>query len=219
MLALEVGCNYAVDVQAATSYSIAGGANVQDPARKLQQSRVQLLDAIRQRVALERFFEIPGYAARDYVISRLQTLAASSCLSGFHSFSGGSQSGGQWTAKSPTDSHIVVNLWLAMLINGNNPTADPDFRLNPPLFTSYPAAPPYSSDPTRVSFYQKNAEEKIEPHYDVISGKELWPAVNGTENVFCAIALFLLHVKTKGVGYFQKMNCKEMLRLITDNNP
>ena len=215
LLAIEVGCGSAAETQTPASFSITGG-DQNSEAFRLQQARKEFSDCIRQRYALERFFEVPGYAARDYVVSRLQSLGSTTCLSGFRSMQGGIQQGGQWTAKSPTDSHIVANLWFAMLTNGNNPTADLNFQLVPPLVHCYPNAPPFSNDPSKVFFYQKNADELVEPHYDIISGKELWPAVKGQENVFSAIALFLVHVKTKGAGYFQQMSCKELLPIVRE---
>lgn len=216
LLAIEVGCGSAADTQTSVSFSITGGADQNSEASRLQQARKEFADCIRQRYALERFFEVPGFAARDYVVARLQALGSTSCLSGFSSYHGGTQQGGKWTAKSPTDSHIVANLWFAMLTNGNNPTADPSFQLIPPLVHSYPNAPPFSNDPSKVFFYQKNPEERVEPHYDVISGKELWPGVRGQENIFSALALFLVHAKTKGQGYFQQMSCKELLLLVRE---
>jgi hypothetical protein len=216
MLAIEVGCGSAADAQTSTSFSIAGAADQNSEAHRLQQARKEFTDCIRQRYALERFFEVPGFAARDYVVARLQALGSTSCLSGFSSYQGGTQQAGKWTAKSPTDSHIVANLWFAMLTNGNNPIADPAFQLVPPLVHSYPNAPPFANDPSKVFFYQKNPDERIEPHYDIISGKELWTGVRGQENVFTAIALFLVHVKAKSQGYFQQMSCKELLPLVRE---
>jgi hypothetical protein len=65
-----------------------------------------------------------------------------------------------------------------------------------------------------VWFYQKNPESMIEPHYDIFSGGEIWQSFKGNDNLFCAVALFLYHVKTKSQGMFLQMNCNELLELI-----
>lgn len=82
------------------------------------------------------------------------------------------------------------------------------------IIINYPAPLPHDSQAQRVWFYQKNSDSQIEPHFDVFSGNEIWQAYKGNDNLFCAIALFLYHVKTKSQGYFLQMNCSELLELI-----
>lgn len=211
-LAIEIGCNYAKDLEYTRSFSLKGQ---QDPNTEKALKRLLLVDTIRQRLMLEKYFEIPGYNCRGYIINRLHALESSTCLSGYSANSGGSYQGDAWTAKRPTDAHILSHAFFRMLNNANNPTAEPDFNMMNDIIVTYPNTPPYSESPQKVLFYQKNPDSIIEPHFEIISGRENWSTYRGNDNLFCAIALFFLHVKTKSQGYFYSMDCHEFFNLIS----
>ncbi|CAG9314468.1 unnamed protein product [Blepharisma stoltei] len=211
-LAIEMGCNYVKDLEASRVYSIKGQ---QDPNVEKAIKRLVFVDTLRQRIMLEKYFEIPGYNCRGYVINRLHSLESSPGLSGYSANSGGSYQGDSWTAKRPTDAHILSHAFFRMLNNANNPTADPEFNMMNDIIINYPSTPPRYEQPQKVIFYQKNPDSIIEPHFEVISGSEIWSTYRGNENLFCAIALFFLHVKSKSQGYFYQMDCHEFFNLIS----
>mmetsp|Transcript_10550 Transcript_10550/g.10556 ORF Transcript_10550/g.10556 Transcript_10550/m.10556 type:complete len:166 (-) Transcript_10550:343-840(-) len=89
-LAMEMGCNYVKDLEASRAYSIKGQ---QDPNVEKAIKRLVFVDTLRQRIMLEKYFEIPGYNCRGYVINRLHSLENSPGLSGYSANSGGSYQG------------------------------------------------------------------------------------------------------------------------------
>ena len=161
------------------------------------------------------YLDIPGYSCRGYVIQRIRALARSPCLSAYSSRSGGFYNADSWSPKKPTDAHILSHIFFCLLNNGNNPSFNPEASIMNEIVLSYPNPLPREQQSHRVMFYQKNPESQVEPHFDIISGNEIWQAYKGNNNLFCAIALFLYHIKTKSPGYFFiHMNCSELLELI-----
>lgn len=210
-LAIEIGCNYAKDIEITRSFSFRG----QNPTENQQAlQRVAFIDILKQRIIFEKYIDVPGYNCRGYVIQRMRALARTSCLNGYSSSSGGFYLADSWTPKRPTDSHILSHLFFCLLNNGNNPNSNIDSNIMSDIIINYPSPLPNEDQPHKVWFYQKNPDSQIEPHFDVISGKEIWQAYKGNDNLFCAIALFLHHVKNKSQGYFLHMNCAELLELI-----
>ena len=75
-LAIEIGCNYAKDIEVVTrSYSFRG-MNPMENQQALQ--RVAFIDVLKQRLIFEKYLDIPGYNCRGYVIQRMRALARSS---------------------------------------------------------------------------------------------------------------------------------------------
>ena len=214
VLADSIQCNYTKDLEQSKSFSISG----QPSYGQIQALfKVKFKETIQQRKVLEKYFEVPGYSSRGYVLQRLHELVRSSCLAGYTSYAGGSYYGDSWTPKRPTDAHILSNIFFRILNNCNNPNPvlDSEFSMMKDIIVSYPEPAPYSDEPQRVCFYQKNPESSVEPHYDIVAGRETLKAYSGNENLFCAIALFLLRIKDKNEGYFYHMNCQELFRLIS----
>lgn len=210
-LAIEIGCNYAQDIEITRSFSFRG----QNPLETQKASqRVNFIDILKQRMIFEKYTDIPGFNCRGYVLQRMRALARSSCLSAYSSTSGGFYNTDSWTPKRPTDSHILSHLFFCLLNNGNNPSFNPEINLMSEIVINYPSSVPHSDQTSKVWFYQKNPESSIEPHFNIISGGEIWQSYKGNDNLFCAIALFLYHVKNKSQGMFMQMNCSELLELI-----
>jgi hypothetical protein len=210
-LSVEIGCNYETDSRSSQTYSLQEPHN---PQREASMLRLSFVELIRQRLVLEKFFEVPDFNCRGYVVSRLHSLSGTSCLSGYSSAAGGSYMSDRWTAKKPTDAHILAHVFIQTLNNGNSPTPNPSFSIYHEIVTKYPNPQPSFTDSSSVCFYQKNPESLIEPHFDVISGREHWMALSGNDNLFSSVALFLHHVRTKCSGYFLKMDCSGFLHLV-----
>ena len=210
-LAIEIGCNYAQDLEKSRLYSISGQKTM-DVQQASQ--RINFIDLLKQRIIFEKYIDIPGFSCRGYVLQRIRALSRSSCLSAYSSISGGYFNSDSWTPKRPTDSHILSHLFFCLLNNGNNLSFNPEVNLFNEIVIQYPNTLPYTEQGNRVWFYQKNPESSIEPHYDVYSGGDIWQTYKGNDNLFCAIALFLHHIKTKSHGMFLQMNCNELLELI-----
>ena len=210
-LANEIGCNYVQDLEKSRSYSISGQKSIE-----VQQAsqRKTFIDLIKQRMIFETYIDLPGFNCRGYVLQRIRSLSQSSSLSAYSSSSGGNFNSISWTPKRPTDSHILSHLFFCLLNIGNNPTYNPEVNIFNEIVINYPNTLPYTEQESRVWFYQKNPESLIELHFDVYSGGEVWQCFKGNENLFCAIALFLYHIKIKSSGMFLQMNCSELLELI-----
>jgi len=210
-LAIEIGCNYSKDIEITRSFSFRG----QNPLENQQAiQRVAFIECLKQRMIFEKYIDIPSYSCRGYIIQRMRALSRTSCLSGYSSSSGGFYLADTWTPKKPTDSHILSHIFFCLLSNGNNPNFNIELDFMSEIIINCPSPLPHEDQPHKVCFYQKNPDSQIEPHFDVISGKDIWQAYKGNDNLFCAIALFLYHVKTKSQGHFIHMNCTELLDLI-----
>ena len=86
---------------------------------------------------LEKFFEIPEYNARAYTLNRFYQLVQPGYLQGYSSSGGGSYLGSEWTAKRPTDAHILAHLFFRTLNNGNNPNVETDFDMMNRIVVKY----------------------------------------------------------------------------------
>ena len=80
-LLIEIGSNYAPDLEKTRCYSISG----QKPIEVHQANqRKSFIDLIKQRMIFEKFIEIPGFNCRGYVLQRIRILSQSSSLSAYH---------------------------------------------------------------------------------------------------------------------------------------
>jgi len=194
--------------------------------QRTYQDQQVLVELIKERVSLERYFNIPRFGSehRLYVIKRLgELLQGSDSLGTFKNDSGGNWDGAAWNPKLPTDSQILAGTLFRMLTNASFSASEgsslsPSFADNSSSgvrnFTiEYPSAPPKGNPADAVFFYQSSAH-LIEPHFDIISGDETWYCRNGKNNFFYAVALFLYHVKTKCDGKFGRMKYRDLLSLL-----
>ena len=198
--------DYQTDSQAIGSFSLRGG---QEPSAA--HYRVQLMDSMHQRQLLETYFKVPGFDCRDYVITRLHELGQTTALSGYSSKAGGSYKGAAWSPRLPTDTKLLANVFFRMLSAGNNLTNDPRFNMMSEICREFPETVSGKPD---LYFYQRNPPSDSESHYDVVVEGEVWPCWAGADNLFCAVAVFLLVLRSKHKGQYRSMNCAELVRLI-----
>ena len=70
--------------------------------------------------------------------------------------------------------------------------------------------------PNEACFY-KSKGKSYEPHFDIYSGNELWSCIEGKNNFFCAVALYLYHIKTKSDEKLGKFNCRDLINKLLNN--
>ena len=180
------------------------------PSAYREDRKTLLIDTVRQRSMLEKYFTMPGFpGTRDYVLTRCQAFSYNRDVSLRQS----ERRQGAEITHLPTDLHILAHVFFTMLNVGNNPAADPTFDLTREFLCVYPNLPKAASS-DQVFFYQISSDWRQGPQFDVISGLEHWVAWSGDENLYHAIALFLRHVREKSCGRFMHFDCRELMHLI-----
>jgi len=150
---------------------------------------------VRIRRQLERYFEISGFRTfevRAYVLERLMKLKGN--LSNFTYSVDGVRK------KYPTDTQILSNLFFTFLnAETINQTEDKQ-----PIYRNLVFKTNSNIIPKNISnedvYFRESTTESFEPHYDILSGKEVWKTPPGVDNLFCAVVLFVHHIRTKRHG-------------------
>lgn len=168
--------------------------------------RVKFADLIRQRILFDKFFEIPGFNCKAYVLSRLYSLTSTVNLKDYSSNASEKYQENNWTVKKPTDTQILAHLFFRLLNNLNNPTVDPNFDMFSDIVVK---STPMSMPINKVLFLENKN------YYEILSGSEIWTPHKDPDNLFSAIALFLLHSKQKGDSFFYSIDCREYYNLIS----
>ena len=206
-LMTRLNFNYQTDSQMISSFSLRGA---QEPTEA--HYRVQLMDSYVQRQLLEQYFKVPGFDCREYIITRLHELSQTAALSGYSNNSGGKYKGVPWSPRLPTDSKLLATVFFRMLSAGNNLTNDPQFSLLSEIVREFPES---VSDSQELCFYQRSSPCVSESHFEVVVKGEVWPCWSGTENLFCAVAVFLLALRTRHKSTYRHMNCSDLTRLLS----
>jgi hypothetical protein len=172
--------------------------------------KILLIDTVRQRSMLEKYFTMPNFpATRDYVLARCQAFRYNHDVS----LRQDERRLGTDTNHFPTDLHILAHIFFTMLNIGNNKAADPNFDLTKEFLCVYPNLPRAAGN-DQVYFYQISSDWRQGPQFDIISGLDHWVAWSGDDNLYHAIALFLLHVRDRCRGRFFNFDCRELMHLI-----
>jgi len=180
------------------------------PAAYREDRKTLLIDSVRQRSMLEKYFTMPGFpGTRDYVLARCQAFRYNRDVS----LRQDERRQSTDTNRFPTDLHILAHIFFSMLSIGNNKAADPAFDLTKEFLCVYPNLPKAAGS-DQVFFYQISSDWRQGPQFDIISGLEHWPAWSGDDNLYHAVALFLMHVRDRCRGRFFDFDCRELMHLI-----
>ncbi|KFM69450.1 Transmembrane protein 209, partial [Stegodyphus mimosarum] len=140
---------------------------------------------------------------QEYLIRRLKDLAHGGCMGDFKWNSGGTYDDKQWCDDLPTDSAIIIHIFCCYLDAHLPP--EPHFPEGKPFSSKYfkkiPEKPVLSKDLCYI--FQSSVNP---PQFKVVLGEDICNLQKGRNNLFCAIVIFLHHLKTKECGMLGRVN-------------
>ncbi|KAG0252773.1 hypothetical protein BG011_006747 [Mortierella polycephala] len=159
---------------------------------------------VRQRMVLEPYLAIPGFANRKYVVERLQAMGP--LLTHFIWDSNGlTWDGGKkaWTPELPTDSQIIMHLFTVYMDLAM--PAQPSLAYDRFPF-SYKYYVPMESKPDATTALQIKQTSKVPPNYNLVVEGSMWEVVPKRLNVWYTLVLFIYMVMKENGGYIGQLN-------------
>lgn len=190
--------------------------DINDTLRRLGSPDLQVgevsLSTLRQ-IAVTKGQHLPTLSAllpylditsnQEYLVHRLRELSRGGCMSEFKWKGGGTYKGKPWGDDLPTDSAVIMHIVCCYMDSRLPP--DPHYpdgkTFTSQYFKKTPDKPVISKE--SLCIYQSGI---MPPHYQVIIGEDVWDLPKGRNNLFCAILLFLRHIKTKHCGMLGRVN-------------
>ncbi|KAF9362430.1 hypothetical protein BGX34_006200 [Mortierella sp. NVP85] len=183
----------------------------QQPQQPQLPASLQDLDArygqvqvVKQRMVLEAYLAIPGYANRKYVIERLKAMGP--FLTNFIWDSNGvAWDGGKksWTADLPTDAQIVMHMFTVFLDLAM--PSHPSQAYDRFLF-SHKHYVPMESKPDSTTSLQIKQTSKNPPDYSLVVEGSMWEVVPKRLNLWYTLVLFVYMVMKENGGYIGELN-------------
>ncbi|KAI8602502.1 cytochrome B561, N terminal-domain-containing protein [Dissophora ornata] len=159
---------------------------------------------VKQRLVLETYLAIPGYANRKYVIERLKAIGP--LLTHFIWDSNGvTWEGGKktWTPDLPTDAQIIMHMFTVYM-DLAMPAQDPQIHSRFPF--SYKYYVPMESKPDATTALQIKQSSKVPPNYSLVVEGSMWEVVPKRLNVWYSLVLFIYMVMRENGGYIGQLN-------------
>ncbi|KAF9964519.1 hypothetical protein BGZ70_006335 [Mortierella alpina] len=174
--------------------------SLQDLEARYGESRI-----VKQRMILEQYLAIPGFANRKYVVERLRAMGP--LLTHFiwdsHgvTWDGGKKS---WTPDLPTDAQIIMHLFTVYMDLAM--PSHPSMTLDRFPF-SYKYYVPMEAKPDHSTALQIKQTLKNPPNYNlVVDGSTVWEVVPKRLNVWYTLVLFIYMVMKESGGYVGQLN-------------
>ncbi|KAF9155237.1 hypothetical protein BG015_010541 [Linnemannia schmuckeri] len=184
---------------------------VNQPQQPLLPTSLQDLDArygenpiVKQRMVLELYLAIPGFANRKYVVERLQAMGP--LLSHFSWDSTGvTWEGGKkaWTQDLPTDSQIIMHLFTVYMDLAMPAQPSQSYDRFP---FSYKHYVPMEAKPDATTSLQIKQTAKYPPNYNLVVEGAMWEVVPKRLNVWYTLVLFIYMVMKEHGGYIGQIN-------------
>ncbi|KAG0288932.1 hypothetical protein BGZ96_007366 [Linnemannia gamsii] len=181
------------------------------PQQPLLPTSLQDLDArygdspiVKQRMVLELYLAIPGFANRKYVVERLQAMGP--LLSHFSWDSTGvTWEGGKktWTQDLPTDSQIIMHLFTVYMDLAMPAQPSQSYDRFP---FSYKHYVPMEAKPDATTSLQIKQTAKYPPNYNLVVEGAMWEVVPKRLNVWYTLVLFIYMVMKEHGGYIGQIN-------------
>ncbi|KAK5823137.1 cytochrome B561, N terminal-domain-containing protein [Linnemannia elongata] len=181
------------------------------PQQPLLPTSLQDLDArygespiVKQRMVLELYLAIPGFANRKYVVERLQAMGP--LLSHFSWDSTGvTWEGGRktWTADLPTDSQIIMHLFTVYMDLAMPAQPSQSYDRFP---FSYKHYVPMEAKPDATTSLQIKQTAKYPPNYNLVVEGAMWEVIPKRLNVWYTLVLFIYMVMKDHGGYIGQIN-------------
>ncbi|KAF5270860.1 hypothetical protein FQA39_LY08305 [Lamprigera yunnana] len=161
---------------------------------------IPVLQNIPNLSILISFLEVCGN--QEYLVKRIKELSRGGCMSDFKWNSGSTFNGKEWNDSLPTDSEIIIHLFATYM----------DTQLLP--LPNCPDTKPFTG-----TYYIKLSEEipqstticiqyfsQKPPHFRILIGNEVYPMVQGYNNLFNTILFFLYQVNEREYGMLRGIN-------------
>eukprot|EP01135_Chromosphaera_perkinsii_P007628 Nk52_evm84s914 gene=Nk52_evmTU84s914 len=187
-----------------------GGGMFQQPTNASQMtlseaaSRFPNEEIIRKRVVLGQYVEgVQGCSTpqqREYVYRRILELAETTCLPGYRWNGGGKFKGKEWNSDLPTDFQIVIHLfttYMDLLL-----PEDTRGLKGRPFSSLHYVVSPDSAETGKIDAEVVIFQSEIyPPKVKIVTKEESWEILQGRNNLFHAIILFLFYVKKRMSGH------------------
>ncbi|UYV80432.1 PHYH [Cordylochernes scorpioides] len=138
---------------------------------------------------------------QEYLVERLKQLAAGGSMSEYRWNSGGKFRGKPWGDELPTDAAIIFHIFCCYM-DSRLPDCYPvgkTFSLQ--YVKKFPEKPQLAQD--LLYIYQS---QNTPPHFQVALGKNLVDIPKGRINLFCAILVFLDHIREHHASMLSRVN-------------
>ncbi|KAF9427177.1 hypothetical protein BGZ94_005350 [Podila epigama] len=159
---------------------------------------------VKQRMVIETYLAIPGFANRKYIVERIHAMGP--LLSHFIWDSNGVYWDGgrvKWTPDLPTDAQIVMHLFSVFMDLAMPSQTDQTFGRFPFSYKFYATM---DAKPDITTALQIKQSSKVPPHYNLIVDGTLWEVVPKRLNVWYTIVMFIYLVMRDSGGYIGQIN-------------
>eukprot|EP00128_Syssomonas_multiformis_P008820 Colp12_sorted_trinity150504_noHs@17696 len=159
-----------------------------------------------ERVALEKYVDLPGYTQyRGYIIDRIKELGKGRNLAAYRWDSGGSYKGKPWHSDLPADAHIMMHVFCTFMdvVLLSDPRCAKGRTFSQRFFMTRPAEPKPENLKSDIVVYQSCAHP---PHYKIVNKDGVWPVMQGRNSLFHSLVLFLHYIKINHSGYLGPVN-------------
>ncbi|KAF8975652.1 hypothetical protein BGZ46_008944 [Entomortierella lignicola] len=173
--------------------------SLQDLETRYGQSRI-----VKQRIYLESYLAVPGYANRKYVVERLQAMGP--LLSHFIWDSHGiAWDGGKkaWSPDLPSDAQIIMHLFTTYIDSAMPSHPSQVYDRFPFTYKHYV---PVDNKPDPTTALQIKQTSKYPPDYSLVVEGSMWEVVPKRLNVWYTIVLFIYMVMKENAGYIGQIN-------------
>ncbi|KAF9940932.1 hypothetical protein BGZ67_006354 [Mortierella alpina] len=173
--------------------------SLQDLEARYGESRI-----VKQRMFLEQYLAIPGFANRKYVVERLRAMGP--LLTHFIWDSHGISWDGSkksWTPDLPTDAQIIMHLFTVYMDLAM--PSHPSMTLDRFPF-SYKYYVPMEAKPDPSTALQIKQTLKNPPNYNLVVDGSMWEVVPKRLNVWYTLVLFIYMVMKESGGYIGQLN-------------
>ncbi|KAF9437198.1 hypothetical protein BGZ76_001657 [Entomortierella beljakovae] len=173
--------------------------SLQDLEARYGQSRI-----VKQRIYLESYLAVPGFANRKYVVERLQAMGP--LLSHFIWDSHGvAWDGGKktWSSDLPSDSQIIMHLFMTYIDSAMPSQPSQVYDRFPFTYKHYV---PMDNKPDPTTALQIKQTSKYPPDYSLVVEGSMWEVVPKRLNVWYTMVLFIYMVMKESGGYIGQIN-------------
>ncbi|KAJ2343532.1 hypothetical protein GGF43_005674, partial [Coemansia sp. RSA 2618] len=158
------------------------------------------LPQTKERMALEKYLLVPGYASRAYVIARVATLAQSGALPAYIFDGGGSEAGAWSAAEHPTDAQLLFHLFCTFMDQAMPPVQNARHPFSDRYVLQAESKPNHNLPAQIIQVSRKK------PHFCLIVKGAYYDAAAHQNNLFVTLILFVLEIRRECAGYLGLTN-------------
>lgn len=157
-------------------------------------------EIVKERFALETVLNVQGYSCREYIVDRINELAARQDLGDFIWDGGSEFQGKSWSREYlPTDSQLIMHLFCHYMND-----KIPSDSVGPTFTSRYFVGLTDKID--RNGEIQIRQASKNPPHYQIIVENIVYDCDRGRNNVFIVLCLFAQYILHQNSGHIGVLN-------------